>query len=657
MIKVVYCGQVHDFSGYGIAARDYVECLAKHENVDLKVYPIIASKTDKIREEHKSIIEAHSFKSDKEIDDFIKNGDYICIWHMVPIMGLTSDLRFETSHRHSKRLAEIVKKSQTNINYLAWETDKLPKSYVDSLRYYNCKNVWVPSSWNKKVVESSMPEVTATVIPHVTDKVIYKDKEIKFPFSLEDKFVVFSSSQWTERKGFDCLVKSFLSEFYHEEKAILIIKTIVSPTDSEEVIRNKINHYKRIISKNRNDFKCKVVLLTGYYSNEKLQWLYNNSSIYASLTRGEGFGLTIAEAINNRLPVLVPSDGGHTDYLCKESNFIVDGMWDACLMPLEPYEHDSNWFQPSIKSSKEQLRKAFVMWETDPTGLQNMTEQSHEYFLSKKMNLDSIKERVYDNLVGLYKTPLSDTRSLITRAFSIEQKLELLKDSYAGKDCYILTCGPSLQDYSKQFLDDFLKDKLVLSIKQAYTRHPEVTDFHFFNCSNLPQPSNGIEHYSYGDDGPIVVASSNYPDGSRWSQLQKKDLFFKIPIRTEIENEFICFTKEFDKYLLDSSITRPCGPGIMLETVIFMAVHLGVKNIFALGWDLSYNNIQRVDDYKHFFGSTKKLHNRGDILDWEIQATREVSKDLFYWLKDRGINLNLASEQSSLYENIPRVKL
>ena len=95
----------------------------------------------------------------------------------------------------------------------------------------------------------------------------------------------------------------------------------------------------------------------------------------------------------------------------------------------------------------------------------------------------------------------------------------------------------------------------------------------------------------------------------------------------------------------------------MLETVIFAAVHLGVKNIFALGWDLSASNIQEVEKYDHFFGSTQKLLNRGDMLDWEIQETREVTKDIFYWLKERGINLHLVSTQSSLYENIPRIRI
>jgi len=130
-----------------------------------------------------------------------------------------------------------------------------------------------------------------------------------------------------------------------------------------------------------------------------------------------------------------------------------------------------------------------------------------------------------------------------------------------------------------------------------------------------------------------------------------------VPIRTEINNEFIVKTKEFDKYLLEEHPERPCGPGIMYETVIYMALHLGVKKIVVLGWDLSYNDPKSLKEYKHFYGETESLINRGDILAWEITETRETSEDLFKWLKNKGVELELVSNQSTLYDGIPRVNL
>jgi len=153
----------------------------------------------------------------------------------------------------------------------------------------------------------------------------------------------------------------------------------------------------------------------------------------------------------------------------------------------------------------------------------------------------------------------------------------------------------------------------------------------------------------------IIVSSSNYDLGRRWHPAQKQDVFFKIPIRTEINNEFVTVTKKFEDFLIENSLTRPCGPGIMYETVFYMAAHMGFKEIVCLGWDLRQENPDE-DTYDHFYGNTEKLFNRGDILDWEIKATRDASKDLFYWLKEKDISLKVATS-SAVYENIERVRL
>ena len=82
-----------------------------------------------------------------------------------------------------------------------------------------------------------------------------------------------------------------------------------------------------------------MIILSGYYPVEVMNWLYEKADIYASLSRGEGFGLTIAEAITREIPVLVPKEGGHVDYICRDSNYLVDGSWDMCFGAPDPYTH------------------------------------------------------------------------------------------------------------------------------------------------------------------------------------------------------------------------------------------------------------------------------------------------------------------------------
>jgi hypothetical protein len=238
-----------------------------------------------------------------------------------------------------------------------------------------------------------------------------------------------------------------------------------------------------------------------------------------------------------------------------------------------------------------------------------------------------------------------------------QAKTDLLHNQYLGEDCYILSCGPSLNDYEQDLLKDKLKNKLVFSVKTTYNIYSDISDFLFFNCCNLPPTYEKPYHYEY-NDSTISIASSNFPEGTRWSPIQKYDVFFKIPLvdtSTQM-NEFLSINKNFDNYLISTSFNRPVGPGIMYETVIFMAVHLGVKSINTIGWDLSLNTT-KTEQYDHFYPKDSKLFNPGSMMNWEIDATTKASKELYFWLKNKNIELNILTKNSSLYSGIPRKTL
>ena len=219
--------------------------------------------------------------------------------------------------------------------------------------------------------------------------------------------------------------------------------------------------------------------------------------------------------------------------------------------------------------------------------------------------------------------------------------LSTLENSKKGQDCYILACGPSLNKYDKEEFRAKLKSNLVFSIKQAYDKFKEETNFHFWNCSNMPSDYMRIP-YRYIDHKPdVVVASSNYPIGDRWNPDQHCDIFFQIPLVEEIggREKTLAHNKNYDDFLISKTCTkRNVGPGIMLETVFYMAIHLGVKSITTVGWDLDKHG-------SHFYNEKDKetMDNVGCEIPWDIVLNAEAVPSIKEWLLSKEIQLNILS--------------
>ena len=205
-----------------------------------------------------------------------------------------------------------------------------------------------------------------------------------------------------------------------------------------------------------------------------------------------------------------------------------------------------------------------------------------------------------------------------------------------GEDCYILACGPSLNKYDNKETRDILKDKVVFSVKQAYERFREETDFHFWNCSNLPVDYMNIPYRYLGHRPEVVVASSNYPRGQRWNLDQEYDLFFQIPPIEQIGGKDNCLAikRNYDDFLIEKTgERRQTGPGIMLETILYTAIHVGVKSITTIGWDL--------DKHRSHFYQEGTVDNKGCEIPWDIEANAAAVDSIRSWIESKDIDLKI----------------
>jgi hypothetical protein len=130
------------------------------------------------------------------------------------------------------------------------------------------------------------------------------------------------------------------------------------------------------------------------------------------------------------------------------------------------------------------------------------------------------------------------------------------------------------------------------------------------------------------------------------------DYFFIVEQNWDI-NKAISRTLEFDKWTIrNSPLYRPFGPGIMFETVLFFAYHLGFRQIYTFGWDGGpVGSITR----QHYYGSRQVINPAAHLLPEESEFEINCSEHFYKWLYEHGTLLSIASENSFMSSVIPRV--
>ena len=667
MKNIVYLSQFKDSSGYAVAARGYLlaldEYMKKNENsYTLKAHTlkIEAGKTVSLEEE--KLIDSLSFKDEQEADEFIQNEEYILIWHMPPPMILLKD-KYKDFDPNWRIAHKLLEGSKRNINVTVWEADAIPETWRRVYDIFETRDVVVPCQWNKQsfeeLVEGTNQELSVYKVPHV----ITEDNRAAKPMDLdlEDKFIFLTMSQWTHRKGFDKLIEAFTMEFSHQEDVKLVIKTYdnIMPSYLEkfpiekqaENIHNTIQAIRTAVHTPRDSVNEKAIhgprvnnidLIPWLLPYEHIQWLYEKANVFCLATRGEGFGLTISEAIMHEKPVIVPNQGGHIDFISDENKDLLFNCYKSPYISMPGYHCDMNWFEPDVISLRQKLRLAYNMWKEDKNTLESIGKKNKRFIVeSDEYSKETVGKQMFQSVLSLKQKAVTTSR----------EKINLIKNKHDGEDCVILTCGPSLSNYTKEELLKITEGKTVFAIKQAIEKLPENVDYHFFNCNNFQvyDYKNREKTFIVGSSGESVATTKKYI----WSDEQEIDMFLEVQKNYDQNySDALCNTLDFESYTFDKTMWRPWGPGVMAEVVFYFALHAGFKNIYTIGWDLEKPGSLKSN---HFYKDGRELTKPADPMRAdEIENNIAMSLELYKWLKSKGVNLFVSSKDSYVHTDVPR---
>ena len=235
----------------------------------------------------------------------------------------------------------------------------------------------------------------------------------------------------------------------------------------------------------------------------------------------------------------------------------------------------------------------------------------------------------------------------------MKSSLEKLKNKHKGEKVVIFSCDPSLNCYSKKSILELCKDKKVFTIKQSLHKYPDLSDYHFFNDNNFSRYSTPA----------IKIASSanlSWAQAAVWGS-QEIDYEVQIVSASGQLEDSLSYSRKFKNMLLEPSLQQTWGPGIMYETVLPFAIHMGFTEIIVNGWDYTTKEDGTLDHYYDESRASKILTNTGIKIGTMAENEKDVfissTKNLNTFLKSRGIKLKLLSNISELDDSIERIEI
>lgn len=211
--------------------------------------------------------------------------------------------------------------------------------------------------------KAGFPRVT-DVIPHMVDidsffPLSRTDREkIKDSMGLRNKFVLGNVSVNSSRKRVKELMYIFAG-LNDRHKMKLVLKTKRVSTEGDDL--GRIAEYLGI--------ERDVIFIEGYLAEADLNRIYNCLDLYCNVSEWEGFGLTIAEAMAARIPVLSHLTQGPGEYI-PYREFLVGSETSEEVVGSEVRSVD-----------KEEFIKKIHFAYNNPDILQNFAEEGYQYVL------------------------------------------------------------------------------------------------------------------------------------------------------------------------------------------------------------------------------------------------------------------------------------
>ena len=218
-----------------------------------------------------------------------------------------------------------------------WEESGFPGEYV---RYFNdgLDLVTTVSGFVRDVLRQNGVRVSIEVVGNGADHILGAEARPVGPVRT-GTFDFLHVSSCFPRKAPEVLVRAFCQEFTRRDDVRLIIKTFPNPhNEIERIVREIGQEYPR---------HAPIDVVMESLEPGELRYLYEHAGCLVSASRGEGFGLPVAEAMFTGCPVIATMHSGQADMCQPEHCWPVEYVLEPARTHLT--EGKSQWAESAAR--------------------------------------------------------------------------------------------------------------------------------------------------------------------------------------------------------------------------------------------------------------------------------------------------------------------
>lgn len=240
----------------------------------------------------------------------------------------------------SERQRAIVAEARLKVGLFVWETSYVPADWLATIDGLDA--IWAPTEFCAEIFRG-VSDVPVDVVPYVVENEAGEPAsaaakaELRRTFALDPKrkliLYAFDGSSYLARKNPHALIRAFRAARLAESGWQLVLKTkhvFDIPGEGRRLLD--------LVGRTRD-----VVVIDRPLLQNELAGLFELCDVYASSHSSEGFGLTIAEAMEMGKVVVATDYGGSRDFLDATCGFPVAAEIVTLEQSYGPYLRGAHW--------------------------------------------------------------------------------------------------------------------------------------------------------------------------------------------------------------------------------------------------------------------------------------------------------------------------